>query len=263
MEKINAPRATSAGAGGFNRHRLNAQMRFSPQGRKSSGGRFMRVFRSARWVLPALLLSLVPVMLGAQNSTANSDGSKNKSAQDHWDARPQAAPQPHGSGSGAGTVHKNISDGAAKGQATDGAFKPHDTSSPSKNGADGAAKGQATEGVYYKPHDSTSPSKNISDGAAKGQADELTAPYHNNNLQGKGQAGQGAMKSKSAQDDWNAPTSTAAPPKSGGKSARDDWSAQAKTAQKPSAGNAKGKTAPKPSGSSKNKSAQDAWDSPK
>jgi hypothetical protein len=236
MEKINAPRATSAGAGGFNRHRLNAQMRFSPQGRKSSGGRFMRVFRSARWVLPALLLSLVPVMLGAQNSTANSDGSKNKSAQDHWDARPQAAPQPHGSGSGAGTVHKNISDGAAKGQATDGAFKPHD---------------------------STSPSKNISDGAAKGQADELTAPYHNNNLQGKGQAGQGAMKSKSAQDDWNAPTSTAAPPKSGGKSAQDDWSAQAKTAQKPSAGNAKGKTAPKPSGSSKNKSAQDAWDSPK
>jgi len=218
----------------------------------------MRVSRSALWLLPALLLSLVTANpLGAQSSPA---GLKSKSGQDSWDAPTQTAPQLPGSGSGAGKADKNVSDGAAKGQASEGVYKPQDSTSPRKNLVDGAAKGQATDSVY-KPHDSASPSKNISDGAAKGQATEGVFKPHDSsspsaaiNGQGSGTGERktvehpmGEMKSKSGYDDWTAPTSTAAPPKSGGKSSMDDWTSQTKTAPPPN------------SGSTKSKSAQDDW----
>jgi hypothetical protein len=156
-------------------------------------------------VIPTLLLSLVTAIQLLAQSSANV---KSKSSSDNWDSPMQAAPEPQGSkpgksdtknvadgaakgqasegvapnpngGSGGGkgnkssaNVHKNIADGAAKGQATDGIIRSQDASSPGKTVADGAAKGQATEGVV-KPYDAASPpGTTISDGAAKGQANE-------------------------------------------------------------------------------------------
>jgi hypothetical protein len=128
--------------------------------------------------MQALLLSLVTAIpLLAQSST--SAGLKSKSAQDNWDAPTQAAPNPQGSKPGKSDT-KNVADGAAKGQASEGIVKERDMGSPGISGADGAAKGQATEGIYYKPHDTSSPgkadTKNVADGAAKGQATEGVDP---------------------------------------------------------------------------------------
>ena len=133
----------------------------------------MRVSRSALWVMPALLLSLVTAIpLSAQKSAPDA---RNKSAQDDWNSPTETAPNPHGSKPGKSDT-KNVADGAAKGQASEGIVKSQDKGTPSISGSDGAAKGQATEGIYVKPHDTSSPwqggYQNVADGAAKGQASE-------------------------------------------------------------------------------------------
>src|SRR5271157_1550228 len=135
-----------------------------------SGGLLMRVPHSAFRVMPALLLSLVTAIpLLAQSSAP---GEKNKSSHDDWTASAQAAPDPQGSKAGTADT-KNVADGAAKGQATEGIVKSQDKGSPGKNSADGAAKGQATEGIYFKPHDSASPSAAIN-GQGSGTGDRKT-----------------------------------------------------------------------------------------
>ena len=76
--------ATSSGAGGSIRHRLYAELRFSPQERNSNRRSSMRVSRSALWVMPALLLSLVTAIpLQAQKAASDA---RSKSAQDDWNA---------------------------------------------------------------------------------------------------------------------------------------------------------------------------------
>jgi len=69
-----------------------------------------------------------------------------------------------------GSAHadgKHISDGAAKGQATEGTMKPTKNGTSSKGEPSMAVKGSGVP---------KNTSKNISDGAAKGQASEGTAP---------------------------------------------------------------------------------------
>jgi len=191
----------------------------------------MRVSRSALWVMPALLLSLVTAIpLQAQKAASDA---RSKSAQDDWNAPTQAAPEPQGSKPGKSDT-KNVADGAAKGQASEGtAPNPNGGRGGGKgnsafvsdhNSADGAAKGQATEGIYFKPHDSSSPSTVIN-GQSSGAGDGKTIEHP-----------MGEMKSKSAHDDWTAPTATAPQQPSGNarsKSGMDDWGSQTKTAAPP------------------------------
>jgi len=79
------------------------------------------------------------------------------------------------------------SDGAAQSQTTE---KKQKKVKASKNISDGAAKGQASEGTAPKQGsgNKTDASKNVSDGAAKGQASEGTAPKQGNGKQGKDNA---------------------------------------------------------------------------
>ena len=84
---------------------------------------------------------------------------------------------------------KNISDGAAKGQASEGTA-PRNSGDHGRGGAglndppppqqigDGAAKGQASEGVF-KPHDTSSPSATILDPVSNAVHDTAAArPSH-------------------------------------------------------------------------------------
>ena len=164
----------------------------------------MRVSHSAYWVMPALLLSLVTAIpLTAQKAASDA---RSKSGQDDWNASTQAAPEPQGSKPGKSDT-KNVADGAAKGQASEGIVKERDMSSPAINGADGAAKGQATEGMDRNPNGGSGggkgnsavikDSKNISDGAAKGQA--VDGMVQNPN----GGSGGGKGKNASADDHRN------------------------------------------------------------
>jgi hypothetical protein len=80
---------------------------------------------------------------------------------------------------------KNVSDGAAKGQASEGTAPRNSGNgrggaelNDSKNISDGAAKGQASEGVF-KPHDTSSPSATILDPVSNAVHDTAAAgPSH-------------------------------------------------------------------------------------
>ncbi len=97
------------------------------------------------------------------------------------------APRNSGNGRGEAGLNdsKNISDGAAKGQASEGTAPRNSGNgrggaglNDSKNIGDGAAKGQASEGVF-KPHDTSSPSATILDPVSNAVHDTAAAgPSH-------------------------------------------------------------------------------------
>ncbi len=168
----------------------------------------MRVSHSAFKTVPSLLLSLVTAIpLLAQSPPA---GEKSKSAHDDWNAPTQAAPHPQGQK--AGKADKNMSDGAAKGQASElRATNPNRGAGSGKNG------------------DERMKSKS----AADNWSTQKQAPKQATWTEG----------GKTMRGDWNAPASISPKPKSGGKPATDDWQAPASAAPQPATGTPKGKSA--------------------